>query len=85
MGYLGTYRIDSLGRIILPKEFTKRYRWKAGDSLALWDKGGVIVLRPEPTYKPIKCALCRTRENKTFVEYAEICTTCMNEIDMEPR
>ena len=82
MGYIGTHRIDDLGRIIVPKVFRNKYGWQTGDNIALWDKGGMIILRPEPTYKPQRCTLCGKPEVKTILEYAEICIKCMHEVDM---
>ena len=83
MGYIGTFRIDDLGRLILPKAFREKYGWKTSDSLALWDKGGVLIVKSAPTDKNQKCALCGSPELKAIVEYSEVCGICMCFIDVE--
>ena len=80
MGYMDTYKLDGLGKILLPKVFRERYGWKAGDTVTLWDKGGVVLIKPHQKKRNPECIFCGTSEQKMILDFAVICGYCAREI-----
>jgi len=42
---LGTVKLILNGRITLPKEFRKKYEWKDGDLLMLYEEDEKIIIK----------------------------------------
>ena len=82
MGYIKTFTIDELRRVVLPKVFVERYGWQAGDKVDQWDMGGAILIKPHRQSKNAKCAICGVSDQKVIINYADICGVCMHEIDL---
>ncbi len=67
------YRIDSLGRIFLPKDIRKELKWERTTPLILLsNKYGVFVRKYENV-----CLFCGTKENLQTFENKSICQVCM--------
>ena len=69
-------RIDSLGRIVIPKEIRTTLRIKTKNSLEIFVSNDAIMLRK---YAP-SCVFCE--ENDGLIEYkgSKICRKCREEI-----
>ena len=69
-------RIDSLGRIVIPKEIRTTLRIKTKNSLEIFVSNDAIMLRK---YAP-SCVFCG--ENDVLIEYkgSKICRKCREEI-----
>lgn len=84
MKSLGVIRkVDSLGRIVLPRELTKFMNIKlaekggsAGDPLEIFTDGDTIILKK---YEP-GCKLCGESKNIVDVDGVKICKECVKKI-----
>ncbi len=74
---LGIVRqIDSLGRIVIPKELRHTLDIDKGDSLELFIEDGTIILRK---YQPA-CIICGTAKNVTTFKGKNFCPDCVREL-----
>ena len=44
MNRLVSRQIDELGRIVIPIEFRKKQNWNDGDTIAIYEVNGVIIM-----------------------------------------
>ena len=81
MGFIEIATIDDSRRIMLSKFFADVYRWKTGDKVEMWDKGGALLIKlHRPNTKPC-CILCGEPTHRLMIDFAETCGTCLSEID----
>ena len=72
----GTYKIDTLGRIVLPVKIRKEFQLKADDKLELFVDSDMIILKK---YIP-SCVFCSSQENVHEIKGRYICEDCIKEI-----
>ena len=77
MRYLGIIKkIDSLGRLVIPKEFRDSMKIQKGDLLEVFLTGsGVVIKKPNAA-----CTLCGNNENLMDFEEGLICAKCIKKI-----
>lgn len=69
-------QIDSLGRIVIPKELRRTLDISEGDSLELFIEDNTIILRK---YQPA-CIICGTAKNIVTYKGRNFCPDCVREI-----
>jgi transcriptional pleiotropic regulator of transition state genes len=71
-----TRPIDSLGRVVIPKEIRTRYDLKEDDRVEIYVDGELIVLKKyEPTTE--HCVICGEMNDLIKTPYDnKVCTTC---------
>ena len=77
MRYIGiTKKIDSLGRLVIPKEFRDNMKINEGDLLEVFlTNNGIFIKKPN-----VNCALCGNIENLIGFENTLICLKCLKKI-----
>ncbi|MBC8630279.1 AbrB/MazE/SpoVT family DNA-binding domain-containing protein [[Eubacterium] tenue] len=71
-----TRNIDSLGRVVIPKEFRKILKIKEHDPVEITCENRTIKIKKHNN----SCALCDSKENLKNIKNAFICKKCLNEI-----
>ncbi len=69
-------QIDSLGRIVIPKELRRTLDISDGDSLELFIEDNTVILRK---YQPA-CIICGTAKNIVTYKGRNFCPDCIREI-----
>ena len=69
-------QIDSLGRIVIPKELRRTLDISEGDSLELFIEDNTIILRK---YQPA-CIICGSAKNIVTYKGRNFCPDCVREI-----
>lgn len=69
-------RIDSLGRIVIPKEYRDKLNTNPGDHFNISIKDNKIILEK---YAP-SCTFCNSTKNIINYKGKNICQKCKNEI-----
>lgn len=69
-------QIDSLGRIVIPKELRRTLEISEGDSLELFIEDTTIILRK---YQPA-CMICGNAKNVITYKGRNFCPDCVKEI-----
>lgn len=69
-------QIDSLGRIVIPKELRRTLDISEGDALELFIEDNTIILRK---YNPA-CIICGTAKNIVTYKGRNFCPDCVREI-----
>lgn len=65
--------IDSLGRVVIPKELRKVFKLKEKDSMEIFVDDDMIVLKK---YEPA-CVFCGETENVISYEDRTVCVKCI--------
>ncbi|CEN77434.1 AbrB/MazE/SpoVT family DNA-binding domain-containing protein [Paraclostridium sordellii] len=68
--------IDSLGRVVIPKEFRKILNLNTNDSVEILCVDGFIKIKK---YNNI-CAFCGSKENLKDIKNIYICEKCIKEL-----
>lgn len=82
INYVGvTRKIDSLGRLVIPKEIRTQFGWRDGEELTLMacviDNEEVVIVRKTRPY----CAICgSTKRLQRLSEYKSVCKPCLNKM-----
>lgn len=66
--------IDSLGRVVIPKELRKVFKLKEKDSMEIFVDDDMIVLKK---YEPA-CVFCGETENVISYEDRTVCVKCID-------
>ncbi|MDE5564603.1 MAG: AbrB/MazE/SpoVT family DNA-binding domain-containing protein [Oscillospiraceae bacterium] len=69
-------RIDSLGRLVLPKELRKSLDLNQDDYLQIFLDGDAIVLKKSR----LSCALCGSPDELTDFHEKKVCQQCLQEL-----
>lgn len=69
-------RIDSLGRIVLPKELRKSLDIQQNDYLQIFLEDDVIILKKSQ----MSCVLCGSPEKLSDFHDKKICSHCLEEL-----
>ncbi len=69
-------QIDSLGRIVIPKELRRTLEIKEGDSLELFLEDNTIVMRK---YQPA-CIICGNAKHIVTYKGRNFCPDCIKDI-----
>jgi transcriptional pleiotropic regulator of transition state genes len=78
MNTLLTTHLDSMGRIVIPKEIRRINGWKINDLLHIQSDGnGIVTL----TSASPRCCVCGCTENLKAVKEKYICSDCASSID----
>lgn len=70
--------IDSLGRIVIPKELRKIFNLKEKDELEIFVENGIIMLQK---YEP-SCVFCGGDENLISFKDRTVCSKCLNQMNL---
>lgn len=65
-------RIDSLGRIVIPREIRKNNNWIEGTPMDIYTDGEAVVLKE---YEPF-CTFCGKSEELTDYMGKRVCAEC---------
>ncbi|CEN87311.1 AbrB/MazE/SpoVT family DNA-binding domain-containing protein [Paraclostridium sordellii] len=68
--------IDSLGRIVIPKEFRKMLNINENDPVEILCENGIIKLKKHNN----SCILCGSKENLKNIKNIFICEKCLEEM-----
>ena len=68
--------VDSLGRIVIPKELRRTMKMDSGDEVEIFVEGDSIILR---NYKPC-CIFCGNDEKLEEYEGKMLCAQCIDNI-----
>lgn len=68
--------IDSLGRIVIPKEFRKMLNINENDPVEILCENGTIKLKKHNN----SCILCGSKENLKNIKNIFICEKCLEEM-----
>jgi transcriptional pleiotropic regulator of transition state genes len=71
-----TRKVDSLGRIVLPKSLRKQMDIAINDDIKFLVDGDMVVIKK---YEP-SCIFCDTEENVSKYRGKYICSKCMDEL-----
>ena len=69
-------QIDSLGRIVIPRELRRTLDIADGDALEIFIEDNTIILRK---YQPA-CILCGNAKNVTSYKGRNICPDCIKDL-----
>ena len=69
-------RLDSLGRIVIPKEIRRTHGIEADDPIEIFTEDDKIILRKYQR----GCTLCGSMDNLIDVDGVAICRKCAGEI-----
>ncbi len=69
-------RIDSLGRVVLPKELRETHGIHEDDPLEIFTEGENIILRKYT----FTCIFCGKSERLTLYRGKSICSACLEEL-----
>ncbi|MDO7906449.1 AbrB/MazE/SpoVT family DNA-binding domain-containing protein [Paenibacillus sp. JX-17] len=72
-----TRPLDSLGRIVLPKEMRMTMEIEIGDPLEFFIEGKTLMLRK---YKSTNCIFCGSIQTDTYFKEQFICSDCAEEM-----
>ena len=65
--------VDSLGRVVIPKEIRSALDWNTGDPISVYVEGDRVVLRKETA----ACVFCHSAEVVTALGDKHICANCL--------
>jgi transcriptional pleiotropic regulator of transition state genes len=68
-----TRGIDSLGRIVIPKEIRRNFKIAEGDALEIFVDGETLVLKK---YEP-GCMMCGEMDNLKSFKGKQLCSECL--------
>ncbi|WP_438431785.1 AbrB/MazE/SpoVT family DNA-binding domain-containing protein [Gorillibacterium sp. sgz500922] len=71
------WKVDQLGRIVLPKSLRKRYQMNEGDPIEILVQGDQILLE---RYRP-RCVFCSGMEGVSEFKDRFVCSTCLSEMN----
>lgn len=66
-------KLDSLGRMVLPREFTTALGWEEGRGIAVTRKGDALLLEADREV----CCLCGSEEDILPVKVRFVCAACL--------
>lgn len=69
-------KIDSLGRIVIPKEIRRVNNWEEGTPLEIYVEGENVMFKE---YQRC-CTFCGSSETLTNYKGKEVCNNCINEL-----
>ncbi|MET7041060.1 AbrB/MazE/SpoVT family DNA-binding domain-containing protein [Clostridium botulinum] len=69
-------KMDSLGRIVFPKELRRTLNLQEGDGLEIYTEGEQIILKK---YEP-SCIFCGEAKEVINFKGKNICKTCLKEL-----
>lgn len=69
-------KLDSLGRIVIPKELRNAYDVNIGDSLEIFVDDDTVILKK---YEPA-CTLCGNASNTIHFKGKNLCRGCLEEL-----
>lgn len=67
-------KVDTLGRVVIPKEIRDALSFDESTMLELWCKGEDIILRVKNT----KCSICGNVENLIEFKGKFVCRACVD-------
>ncbi|MBR2987527.1 MAG: AbrB/MazE/SpoVT family DNA-binding domain-containing protein [Clostridia bacterium] len=77
MKFTGIVRqIDSLGRVVIPKELRTLYGIRENDAIEIYTEDDTIILKK---YTP-SCIFCQSRSQITKYKDKLICAACLKEL-----
>lgn len=77
MRYTGiTREVDSLGRIVLPKELRRSFEIKEKDALEIYVENDYIILRKQRS----SCIFCGNEDHLIDYKGKKVCRTCLSQL-----
>lgn len=74
--------LDSMGRVVLPAEWRRRFGLKTGDEVTLKESGDDLVVSRDR----IACVFCGELENLTAFKAKPLCESCRQAVrSSQPR
>jgi transcriptional pleiotropic regulator of transition state genes len=70
-------KLDTLGRIVLPKSLRKRYQMNEGDPIEILVRGDHIIME---RYHP-KCIFCYSVEDVAPFKEKYVCSDCAKDLE----
>lgn len=68
--------VDTLGRIVLPKELRKAYEIDEGEPVEIFTEGNTIILKK---YEPA-CLFCNGADGVHIFKERKVCWNCRKEL-----
>ncbi|MBE7042987.1 MAG: AbrB/MazE/SpoVT family DNA-binding domain-containing protein [Ruminococcaceae bacterium] len=73
--------MDSLGRVVIPVQFRRKFQIQSGDQIVFLDNGDTLMLKKVTPC----CIFCGNGENMIEYEKKSVCQNCVEKLKIKQK